>query len=104
VPPNGETVNPMCANLDTFSQTGAAGEPYHEKANLNGTSGIDHAGGVARERKPYDYGSSFPRRPPREFYYVLTDAGGNPLAHVRTNDPDLRLPAFGGEFQPGLYR
>ncbi|KAF2201514.1 GPR/FUN34 family protein-like protein [Delitschia confertaspora ATCC 74209] len=38
-----------------------------------------------RERKPYDY-------------------GGNPLAHVRTNDPDLRLPAFGGEFQPGLYR
>jgi hypothetical protein len=30
--------------------------------------------------------------------------GGNPLAHVATNDPDLRLQAFGGEFQPGLYR
>lgn len=39
----------------------------------------------AKERKPYDY-------------------GGNPLAHVRTNDPELRLAAFGGEFQPGLYR
>jgi len=43
-----------------------------------------HVTGV-KERKPYDY-------------------GGNPLAHVRTNDPDLRMPAFGGEFQPGLYR
>ncbi|OCK81945.1 hypothetical protein K432DRAFT_380839 [Lepidopterella palustris CBS 459.81] len=28
----------------------------------------------------------------------------NPLAHVATNDPTLRLTAFGGEFQPGLYR
>jgi len=74
------------ATAHETTTTGAAGEPYnHEKANLNGSSGIDHAGGVARERKPYDY-------------------GGNPLAHVRTNDPDLRLPAFGGEFQPGLYR
>lgn len=32
------------------------------------------------------------------------DYGGNPLAHIATNDPDLRLPAFGGDFQPGLYR
>ncbi|KIW07020.1 hypothetical protein, variant [Verruconis gallopava] len=31
-------------------------------------------------------------------------AGGNPLAHVATNDSSLRLAAFGGEFQPGLYR
>jgi hypothetical protein len=28
--------------------------------------------------------------------------GGNPLAHVNTGD-SARLPAFGGEFQPGLY-
>jgi hypothetical protein len=27
----------------------------------------------------------------------------NPLAHAASNN-DLRLPAFGGEFQPGLYR
>ena len=53
---------------------------------LNGTSGLDHAGAnTATQRKPYNY-------------------GGNPLAHVATNDPDLRLAAFGGEFQPGLYR
>jgi len=29
---------------------------------------------------------------------------GNPLSHAATNDPDLRYQAFGGEFQPGLYR
>lgn len=29
---------------------------------------------------------------------------GNPLAHVATNDPSLQYGAFGGAFQPGLYR
>jgi uncharacterized protein len=29
--------------------------------------------------------------------------GYGPLAHIRTADLDA-LPAFGGEFQPGLYR
>ncbi|TKA23256.1 Acetate permease A [Salinomyces thailandicus] len=45
--------------------------------------GIDHANGVSA-RRPYDY-------------------GGNPLAHINTGE-SVRLPAFGGEFQPGLYR
>lgn len=53
------------------------------------THGIDHAqngnGTLPRQRAPYDY-------------------GGNPLAHVATNDPEMRLTAFGGDFQPGLYR
>lgn len=31
------------------------------------------------------------------------DYGHNPLAHAHSND-EARLPAFGGEFQPGLYR
>jgi hypothetical protein len=31
------------------------------------------------------------------------DYGGNPLAHMHTND-SVRFPAFGGEFQPGLYK
>ncbi|OBT59629.1 hypothetical protein VE04_00161 [Pseudogymnoascus sp. 24MN13] len=31
------------------------------------------------------------------------DYGGNPLLHSHTGD-SARLPAFGGEFQPGLYR
>jgi len=50
------------------------------------SSAVDYAqNGNTRQRAPYDY-------------------GGNPLAHVATNDPELRLQAFGGEFQPGLYR
>lgn len=31
------------------------------------------------------------------------DYGGNPLAHINTTD-SARLPAFGGDFQPGLYK
>lgn len=31
------------------------------------------------------------------------DYGGSPLAHVNTSN-SARFPAFGGEFQPGLYR
>jgi len=31
------------------------------------------------------------------------DYGGNPLAHINTGD-SARLAAFGGEFQPGLYK
>jgi len=37
-----------------------------------------------RVRKPFDY-------------------GGNPLARIDTAE-SMRLPAFGGEFQPGLYK
>ena len=29
---------------------------------------------------------------------------GNPMAHLHSNNQEARLPAFGGEFQPGLYR
>jgi len=47
----------------------------------NGTHGLDHA---AKQRKPYDY-------------------GGNPLMHIATSE-GRTLPAFGGEFQPGLYK
>jgi hypothetical protein len=31
------------------------------------------------------------------------DYGGHPMAHIHSG-PDARLPAFGGELQPGLYR
>jgi hypothetical protein len=56
---------------------------------INGNSDhFDHATGLPqqpmKQRKPYDY-------------------GGNPLAHVNTGD-SVRLPAFGGDFQPGLYK
>jgi len=54
---------------------------------LNSVNGYDHAPanlGPMKQRKPYDY-------------------GGNPLAHINTGE-SVRLPAFGGEFQPGLYK
>jgi len=52
----------------------------------NGVIGHDHAHNnhAAKQRKPYDY-------------------DGNPLAHINTGD-SVRLPAFGGEFQPGTYK
>jgi len=53
--------------------------------DLNGTTSTDHANGAApQQRRPYDY-------------------GGNPLYHVNTGD-SVRLQAFGGELQPGLYK
>ncbi|KAK6210727.1 Meiotically up-regulated protein 86 protein [Pestalotiopsis sp. IQ-011] len=51
-----------------------------EKTITTGTNG-DHLGDATRR---YDY-------------------GGNPMTHVHSG-PDERLAAFGGEFQPGLYR
>jgi len=50
------------------------------------STAVDYAqNGNTRQRAPYDY-------------------GGNPLAHIATNDPEMRLAAFGGDLQPGLYR
>jgi len=61
---------------------------YHTEGGLNGahTSSQDHANGtngIGAQRR-YDY-------------------GGNPLAHMNTGE-SARFPAFGGEFQPGLYK
>ncbi|GAB7358423.1 hypothetical protein MBLNU230_g2489t1 [Neophaeotheca triangularis] len=71
--------------MSTAQEQNEVNNNAHEKVN-NGTSTYDHADAVNgyRQRKPYDY-------------------GGNPLAHVNTGE-SARLPAFGGEFQPGLYR
>ena len=55
-----------------------------DKENGTGTGTQGHDAGT-RKRGGYDY-------------------GGNPLAHVATNDSQMRMQAFGGEFQPGLYR
>ncbi|KAM3078251.1 Accumulation of DYads protein [Clarireedia jacksonii] len=48
----------------------------HDHASVNGANTTTH--------RAYDY-------------------GGNPLAHMNTGD-SARFPAFGGEFQPGLYK
>jgi len=75
----------MATAQETTDAHATGGETLLHNKETNGTSAVDHAGNSAKERRPYDY-------------------GGNPLAHIRTNDPELRMPAFGGEFQPGLYR
>jgi len=76
-----EHVTPNTATSTTGEQA------YYNKEN--GTSAIDHGHhGHTRERKAHPE----------------NDYGGNPLAHFMTNNPDARLAAFGGDFQPGLYR
>jgi len=50
----------------------------------SGSAAQDHANGPQARSRGYNY-------------------GGNPLAHTNTGD-SARFPAFGGEFQPGLYR
>ncbi|KAK5110907.1 hypothetical protein LTR62_005445 [Meristemomyces frigidus] len=68
--------------MSTAQEQNAVNASMMEKGHENGgTHGVDH---VPKQRKPYDY-------------------GGNPLAHINTGD-SVRLPAFGGEFQPGSYR
>jgi uncharacterized protein len=62
-------------------------DPNANKDFTNGNSSAqDHANGTTNgnAQRRYDY-------------------GGNPLAHINTGD-SARFPAFGGEFQPGLYR
>jgi len=68
--------------------TGTA-DPNLNKEYNNAPVSQDHAnngvnGGNTTTHRGYDY-------------------GGNPLAHMNTGE-SARLPAFGGEFQPGLYR
>ncbi|KAK3678592.1 Accumulation of DYads [Recurvomyces mirabilis] len=46
--------------------------------------------------------SAIERLPPGQHRYP--DYGGNPLAHILSNVESERLPAFGGAFQPGLYK
>jgi len=74
-----------------MATTTATADPALQKDNLNsGSETQDHTAGVngqnltPEQRARYNY-------------------GGNPLAHMNTGD-SARFPAFGGEFQPGLYR
>lgn len=86
MPPLIRTQN-LSEELFSFEEILLTDPPMKDATNATATgaekdlNGTDHAGA----RRPYDY-------------------GGNPLAHLATNDPNVRLAAFGGEFQPGLYR
>ena len=59
------------------------GSATHDHATINGNSAVP-GGAHPSQRAPYNY-------------------GGNPLAQMNTGE-SARFPAFGGEFQPGLYR
>ncbi|KAL8366539.1 hypothetical protein RB595_010411 [Gaeumannomyces hyphopodioides] len=80
-----EPPNPLMAPQQYRSY--AAG-PSQQRASL------DPAGHGQGQRRP---GSSSGNT--TQFEY-----GHNPNAHVHHNAADARLPAFGGEFQPGLFR
>lgn len=68
-----------------MAETTTITPPVGEKDHTGATTG--HHNGTNPATQRYDY-------------------GGNPLAHIHTNAgaDEGRLPAFGGEFQPGLYR
>jgi hypothetical protein len=75
----------------TNSTDPALSKEYDNNGATGGITTTDHAavtgaaanGGAASQRR-HEY-------------------GGNPLAHIHTGD-SARFAAFGGEFQPGLYR
>jgi len=81
---------------DATLGNGSYGPPVTGIAGVNGANGVN---GIYKEHSPIDH--ALPAGHPAKRRY---DYGGNPLAHIATNDTDLRLPAFGGDFQPGLYR
>lgn len=60
------------------------------------TSSADHASGGAN-------GANGAHGPNAATAHRYNEYGYNPLTHVHTGG-EPRLPAFGGEFQPGLYR
>jgi len=69
----------MATTTDTAATTGL------EKHHNNGINHTDHAA-HERNRQPGAHNHS------------------NPLSHVATNDSSLQYQAFGGAFQPGLYK
>ena len=64
--------------------TGNSPDNYNKETNGNGGSQMTH-----EEHQTAKAAARF---------------GYGPLAHVNTAGGDQRLPAFGGEFQPGLYK
>lgn len=67
--------------------------------NLNKEYNAEHGDSVTRDHAPVkDVNGSNGNAPRHQYNY-----GGNPLAHMNTGD-SARFPAFGGEFQPGLYK
>jgi hypothetical protein len=72
---------------DDIQNIPAAGAPTNGYPNVGNTTGTADYGHGSTHRQPHAQ---------RDW--------GNPLAHTATNDSEMRVQAFGGAFQPGLYR
>ncbi|KAK5108323.1 hypothetical protein LTR62_008419 [Meristemomyces frigidus] len=59
---------------------------------------------IQQQTSTTDYATQYPSAQHKP-QHTNPDYGGNPLAHILTADyGDQRLQAFGGAFQPGLYK
>lgn len=67
----------------------------------NGSDHYDHATSSGLQSNSNGTPANLQHLSPAE--KARYDYGGNPLAHQNTGD-SARFPAFGGEFQPGLYK
>ncbi len=66
------------------------------------TTTATHDPELSKDSNTQDYAPGVPTNgvPAQRHQY---NYGGNPLAHLNTGE-SARFPAFGGEFQPGLYK
>ena len=87
------------ATTSTSEHTGngptGAEKMYHESpdSSNNGTNGTNGMNGMGRQMTHEEHQTAI----------AASKFGYGPLAHVNST-ASARLPAFGGEFQPGLYR
>jgi len=83
----------------TTADTNTQGPVVNKEYETSGSATHDHAHTVNGHDDHYagtHDGINMANRLPYQY-------GGNPLAHSTTGE-SARFPAFGGEFQPGLYK
>lgn len=85
--------------------TGNTGPSAHMDKDLdynNGSATHDHASDLHNTTNG-GYNTDNPQGLSQAELRARYDYGGNPLLHTNTGQ-SARFPAFGGEFQPGLYK
>lgn len=80
---NGHTTTDVAANKE-YTNGNSAHRDHYDGSTTNGSNPNVHQNENTTQQRRFDY-------------------GGNPLAHVHTGQ-SARLAAFGGDFQPGLYK
>lgn len=90
--------------------TGHLDDPTHKAAYPNGSDHHDHATTTSSNlQNPTNANLNLNQNASNLSHEEIEQArarynyGGNPLAHMNTGT-SARFPAFGGEFQPGLYK